>query len=113
LAYGVCLHGRRFKVRIPCRLASFCNGLSAIARSPALRVESVRIALTNVAATALRAENAEQALAGGPLTDEAIAAKAMSICDPAEDLRGDREYKIEMAGPMVRRALARAATRCR
>jgi carbon-monoxide dehydrogenase medium subunit len=61
----------------------------------------------------LRAENAKQALAGGPLTDEAIAAKAMAICDPAEDLRGDREYKIEMAGPMVRRALARAATRCR
>jgi len=84
--------------------------LSAIARSPALRVESVRIALTNVAATALRAENAEQALAGGPLTDEAIAAKAMAICDPAKDLRGDRKYKIEMAGPMVRRALARAAT---
>jgi len=67
--------------------------LSAIARSPALQVECVRIALANVAATALRAENAEQALAGGPLTDEAIAAKAMSICD-----------KIEMAGPMVRRA---------
>ena len=68
--------------------------MSAIARSPALQVECARIALTNVAATALRAEDAEQALAGGPLTDEAIAAKAMSICDPAEDLRGDREYKI-------------------
>jgi aerobic carbon-monoxide dehydrogenase medium subunit len=87
--------------------------LSAIARSPALQVECVRIALTNVAATALRAENAEQALTGGPLTDEAIAAKGMAICDPAEDLRRDREYEIEMAGPMVRRALAKAARRCR
>jgi carbon-monoxide dehydrogenase medium subunit len=37
----------------------------------------------------------------------------MAICDPAEDLRGDRQYKTAMAGQMVRRALALAATRCR
>jgi len=66
--------------------------------------------LQRLVSNRLRAKNAEQALAGGPLTDEAIAAKAMAICDPAKDLRGDRKYKIEMAGPMVRRALARAAT---
>jgi carbon-monoxide dehydrogenase medium subunit len=36
----------------------------------------------------------------------------MAICDPAEDLRGDRDYKIAMAGQMVRRALARAAAGC-
>jgi aerobic carbon-monoxide dehydrogenase medium subunit len=79
-------------------------------------VDSVRIALTNAAPTALRAKDAEQALAGTPLTEATIAtaaAKAMAICDPAEDLRGDREYKTEMAGQMVRRALAQAATRCR
>jgi carbon-monoxide dehydrogenase medium subunit len=79
------------------------------------RVESVRIALTNLAPTALRAFAAEQALTGNALTQAAIAdaaSKAMAICDPAEDLRGDREYKTAMAGQMVRRALAVAATRC-
>jgi carbon-monoxide dehydrogenase medium subunit len=80
------------------------------------KVESVRIALTNVAPTALRATAAEEALTGSALTQAAIAdaaSKAMAICDPAEDLRGDREYKTAMAGEMVRRALALAATRCR
>jgi carbon-monoxide dehydrogenase medium subunit len=80
------------------------------------RVESVRIALTNLAPTALRAFAAEQALTGNALTHAALAdaaSKAMAICDPAEDLRGDREYKTAMAGQMVRRALAVAATRCR
>lgn len=80
------------------------------------KVDTVRIALTNAAPTALRAQDAEQALVGKPLTDATIAAaasKAMAICDPAEDLRGDREYKTAMAGQMVRRALAKAAARCR
>jgi carbon-monoxide dehydrogenase medium subunit len=79
------------------------------------KVASVRIALTNVAPMALRAVDAEAALLGKPLTDATIAdaaAKAMAICDPAEDLRGDREYKTAMAGQMVRRAIRRAAARC-
>jgi carbon-monoxide dehydrogenase medium subunit len=78
-------------------------------------VSRVRIALTNVAPTALRAHAAEAALLGHPLdaahVDAAVAA-AMAICDPAEDLRGDREYKTAMAGQMLRRALADAAARC-
>ena len=79
-------------------------------------VSHVRIALTNVAPTALRAADAEAALLGKPLTDAAItgaATKAMAICDPAEDLRGDRDYKTAMAGQMVQRALRRAAALCR
>ena len=78
-------------------------------------VSEARIALTNVAPTALRAKDAEAALIGKPLTDATIAdaaAKAMAICDPAEDLRGDVEYKTAMAGQMVKRAIAKAATRC-
>jgi carbon-monoxide dehydrogenase medium subunit len=42
----------------------------------------------------------------------AAAAAAMAICDPADDLRGDRDYKTAMAGQMLRRAIARAAARC-
>ena len=78
-------------------------------------VSHVRIALTNLAPTALRATDAEAALLGKPLADAVVsdaAARAMAICDPAEDLRGDRDYKIAMAGQMVRRALAKAAAGC-
>ena len=78
-------------------------------------VSHARIALTNVAPTALRAIDAEAALMGKPLSDATIAdaaAKAMAICDPAEDLRGDVEYKTAMAGQMVKRAIAKAAARC-
>ncbi|MDM0113357.1 xanthine dehydrogenase family protein subunit M [Variovorax sp. J22R133] len=78
-------------------------------------VSHVRIALTNLAPTALRATDAEAALMGKPLDDAAIAdaaAKASAACDPAEDLRGDREYKTAMAGQMVKRAIAKAASRC-
>jgi len=35
-----------------------------------------------------------------------------AICDPAEDLRGDVEYKTAMAGEMTRRAIRAAAARC-
>jgi len=80
------------------------------------KVESVRIALTNAAATPLRAAQAEQELTGKALTDatiDAAAAKAMAICEPAEDLRGDAEYKTAMTGEMVRRALRQAAARCK
>lgn len=80
------------------------------------RVESVRIALTNAAATPLRASDAEQSLIGKALSEATLAdaaARAMAICEPAEDLRGDAEYKTAMTGVMVRRALERAAARCR
>jgi aerobic carbon-monoxide dehydrogenase medium subunit len=79
-------------------------------------VSHVRVALTNLAPTALRAADAEAALLGKALTPATIAdaaAKAMAVCDPAEDLRGDREYKTAMAGQMIRRAIAHAAARCR
>ena len=79
-------------------------------------VSHARIALTNLAPMALRANDAEAALLGKPLTAATIAdaaAKAMAICDPAEDLRGDREYKTAMAGQMVQRAIAKAADRCK
>ena len=79
------------------------------------KVSHARIALTNVAPMALRAADAEAALLGQALTDATVAAacaKAMAICDPAEDLRGDRDYKTAMAGQMLKRAIARAAARC-
>ena len=78
-------------------------------------VSQVRIALTNLAPTALRATDAEAALLGKPLSAATItdaANRAMAVCDPADDLRGDAEYKTAMAGQMLRRAIAKAAARC-
>ena len=77
-------------------------------------VSHVRIGLTNLGATALRATDAEAILQGNAVTDELIkqaADAAMAICDPAEDLRGDAEYKTVMAGQMVQRAIRAALAR--
>jgi len=71
-------------------------------------VEDVSIALTNAGATALQAREAEVSLRGKKFDDAAIAEaarRAMSICDPAEDQRGDVEYKTAMTGEMTQRAL--------
>ena len=90
-------------------------GCAVVMRKTGNAVSHVRIALTNVAPTALRAEAAEAALLGQAFTPAAVQAAAdaaIAICDPAEDLRGDIEYKTAMAGEMVRRALAKAWARC-
>ena len=89
-------------------------GAAVVLRVAGGRVSHCRIALTNVGPTALRAAAAEQALIGQPVNDasvDAAAAAAMAIADPAEDLRGDREYKTAMTGQMVKRAIRAAAAR--
>jgi carbon-monoxide dehydrogenase medium subunit len=91
-------------------------GAAVVLRMAGGNVTHARIALTNVAPTALRATDAENALIGQPLSDatvDAAAQTARAICDPAEDLRGDRDYKTAMAGHMVKRAIRAAAARCR
>jgi carbon-monoxide dehydrogenase medium subunit len=91
-------------------------GAAVVLRMAGGKVAHARIALTNVAPTALRATDAENALIGQPLSDAAVDAAAQAaraICDPAEDLRGDRDYKTAMAGHMVKRAIRAAAARCR
>ena len=77
-------------------------------------VDDVRIGLTNVASTALRANAAEDALKGKAINDASLneaARLAMSICEPMEDLRGDAQYKRAMCGEMTRRALQSAYQR--
>ena len=89
-------------------------GAAVVLRLSGGQVTHARIGLTNVAPAALRAVAAEQALIGQPLSEatiEAAAAAAMAITDPAEDLRGDREYKTAMAGQMLKRAIRAAAAR--
>lgn len=78
------------------------------------RVSHAAIGLTNVGDTPLFAEQAGAILTGSGLdaatVDRAIAA-AEAITSPASDGRGPAEYRTKMAGVMLRRALARAASR--
>jgi carbon-monoxide dehydrogenase medium subunit len=78
------------------------------------KCQSARIALTNLGPTSFRASEAEDVLAGQAI-DEALidqaAAKVMEACEPAEDLRGDVEYKTHMGGEMTRRAIRAAIQR--
>lgn len=83
-------------------------GAAVVMRLDGGRVSHVRIALTNLAPTAIRVPAAEAALMGQPVSDAAVKAAA----DPAEDLRGDIAYKTAMAGQMVQRAIRAAAARC-
>jgi len=90
-------------------------GCAVVMRKNGDSISHIRITLTNVAPTALRAHEAEDALLGKSLDAANIAAAAsaaVAICDPAEDLRGDVEYKTAMASEMVKRALKAAAARC-
>ena len=73
-----------------------------------------RIGLTNVGPMALSANEAAASLVGKSIDESALeeaAQKAMAICEPAEDLRGDVEYKTHMAGEMTRRAIRQAVQR--
>ena len=71
----------------------------------------VRIALGSVGTTPIRAREAEAVLRGQPVKAEALreaAEKAKRAVDPVSDFRGSADYKKEMAGVFVRRALEAA-----
>ncbi len=90
-------------------------GAAVVLQMKAGVVTHAAIGLTNVAPTALRARTAEAALIGKPLTDATLEAAGQLVraqCDPAEDLRGDIEYKTAMAGEMTKRSIRAAAARC-
>ncbi|MBV8280556.1 MAG: xanthine dehydrogenase family protein subunit M [Candidatus Eremiobacteraeota bacterium] len=77
-------------------------------------VAGAGIGLCAVGATALRAKNAEKTLAGGPPTDERIAAAAEAAAkesDPAEDTRGSVDFKRDLVRVLVARALTTARDR--
>lgn len=75
-----------------------------------------RIALGSVGPTTLRAREAEALLTGERLTEPLLAAAgeaAKRVVDPLTDQRGSAEYKREMAGVFVRRAIRSAWARAR
>ena len=72
------------------------------------------IALTNLADTPLFAQHAGEALVGSGIDEAAIAEaarRAQRITSPAVDGHGPVEFRVHVAGLMVRRAIARAKER--
>ena len=75
-------------------------------------VSDVRIGLTHMASTPLRATAAEDALRGQPLDAETIAraaALAPEGTSPPADLNASADYKRHLAQVLCRRALEEAA----
>ena len=75
---------------------------------------SIGIGLTAVGPTTIRASEAEDALRGGSLDEDALRAAAelaAAASDPAADLRGSEEYKRDMVRVLTLRALRRAVER--
>ena len=86
--------------------------VAAMVRVEGGAIAEARIGLTNMASTPLRATAVEQALAGAPLTREAIAtasAHAAEGTDPASDLNGDAGYRRHLAEVLTKRAVFAAA----
>ena len=91
-------------------------GVAAYVRLKDGRCDDVRIALGAVAPTPMRASEAERALKGKELTDEAIvrsAELAAQECRPISDVRCSAEYRREMVKVFTRRAINLALKRAR
>jgi carbon-monoxide dehydrogenase medium subunit len=87
-------------------------GVCALVKASGGSCEDVRIGLTNMGSTPLRATAAEEALRGQPLNAESIAAAAEQAAegtDPPADLNATSDYKRHLARVLTRRALAQAA----
>jgi len=87
-------------------------GVCALIERSGDSCEDVRIGLTHMGSTPLRASAAEEALRGGPLDAERIAAAAEQAAegtDPPGDLNATPEYKRHLARVLTRRALTQAA----
>ena len=88
-------------------------GVCALVKASGGQVEDVRIGLTHMGSTPLRATAAEDALRGGSLDADSIAAAAEQAAegtDPPGDLNATPDYKRHLARTLCRRALEQAAT---
>jgi carbon-monoxide dehydrogenase medium subunit len=70
------------------------------------------IGLTNMGSTPIRASGVEDALVGGPATEDAVRAaadRAAEGTNPPSDLNGDADYRRHLATVLTRRAVLAAA----
>ncbi len=87
-------------------------GACALVKSVDGVCEDVRIGLTHMASTPLRASAAEDALRGQPLDEEHIAAAAALAAEgtsPLADLNATPDYKRHLARVLTKRALTTAS----
>jgi carbon-monoxide dehydrogenase medium subunit len=87
-------------------------GVCALVKAADGVCEDVRIGLTHMASTPLRASAAEDALRGQPLDDEHIAAAAAQAAEgtsPQADLNATADYKRHLARVLTQRALTTAS----
>ena len=78
--------------------------------------QAARVALGAVAERVLLVEDAAKALIGTSLDEAALAnlaAAASAACRPIDDKRGTKEFRIEVAGVLARRAAGIALERAR
>jgi len=87
-------------------------GVAALLKVEDGSVSDVRVGLTHMGSTPLRATAVEDALRGGSADKDAIAAAAEHAADgtePPGDLNATSEYKQQLARVLTRRALSTAA----
>jgi carbon-monoxide dehydrogenase medium subunit len=89
-------------------------GAAVVVRLEGAKLSDVRLALTGVSDTPLRCRAAEQTLIGSDCTPEAVdqaIAEATASLTPPSDLHGTSNYRRHLAGVLLRRAIARAASK--
>ena len=104
---------QRFIPRTEMDIAVVGAGVS-VTLEPDGTCRSARIALGAVAATPIRVPEAERAIVGTDLGDDALQAAATASSEaarPIDDLRGPAWYRRRLAGVLTRRTLAIARDR--
>ncbi|HHU09541.1 MAG TPA: xanthine dehydrogenase family protein subunit M [Intrasporangiaceae bacterium] len=80
---------------------------SIVAVAAVARGQEVKVGLTNMGSTPLRATGVEEALASGASVADA-AGRAAEGANPPSDLNGSSEYRAHLATVLTRRAVERA-----
>jgi carbon-monoxide dehydrogenase medium subunit len=86
--------------------------VAATVRSEGGTIREARIGLTNMGDRPLRATAVEEALVGGPATEDAVRSAAGAAADgtnPPSDLNGDADYRRSIVPVLTRRAVLAAA----
>lgn len=107
-------HYRRLIPRNEMDIAMVGVGAAVQLEADQKTIRAARIALGAVAPTPLLAEAASQLLLGKELNDDLLAQvadAARQIVSPITDMRGTREYRIQVTGVLVQRVVQAAFAR--
>lgn len=107
---------QRFIPRNEMDIAVVGAGASVTLDESRTRIQSARIALGAVAPTPLFVAEAGEALAGQPISPEAIeraAQIAQAAAKPITDMRGTAEYRKHLSAVLTRRTLEKAIARAK